>query len=78
MKTKRRNQMIDNLELSKRFTYHPPKGNQSEMYQQLRKEAALLAASIRNITPECREQSLAITKIEEAIFWANAAIARRC
>ena len=69
--------MIDNLELSKRFTYHPPNAVQAEVYQQLRKEAALLAGSIRNCTPESREQSLAITKVEEAVFWANAAIARR-
>ena len=27
--------------------------------------------------PESREASLAITKLEEAIMWANAAIARR-
>ena len=26
--------------------------------------------------PPCREQSLAITALEEAMFWANAAIAR--
>jgi len=28
-------------------------------------------------TPESREQSLAITALEEAVMWANAAIARR-
>lgn len=26
--------------------------------------------------PECREKSLAMTYLEEAVFWANAAIAR--
>ena len=69
--------MIDNKELTIRFTYHPPIGNQATTYEQIRKEAALFAGSIRNQTPICREQSLAITKIEEAVFWANAAIARR-
>lgn len=31
---------------------------------------------ITHKTPKSREQSLAITKVEEAMFWANAAIAR--
>ena len=69
--------MIDNKELAIRFTYHPPVGDQVNIYEQIRKEAGLFAESIRNQTPECREQSLAITKIEESVFWANASIARR-
>ena len=28
--------------------------------------------------PKGREQSLALTKLEEALFWANAGIARNC
>jgi hypothetical protein len=28
------------------------------------------------MTPPSREQSIAITKLEEALFWTNAAIAR--
>jgi hypothetical protein len=28
-------------------------------------------------TPESREQSLALTNLEQAVMWANAAIARR-
>jgi len=29
------------------------------------------------LAPESREKSLAITKLEEAVYWLNAAIARR-
>jgi len=36
----------------------------------------LLAIDIIQNTPPSREQSLAITHLEEAIFYANAAIAR--
>lgn len=63
-------------ELSNRFTYHAPKDGQSEKYEELRAAAGNLAALVRDLTPMSREQSLAYTKIEEAVFWANAAIAR--
>ena len=58
------------------FTYHKPFGNQPERYQQLRDGGKALAIQIVLQTPPSREQSLALTKLEEAIFWANAAIAR--
>lgn len=64
-------------ELDVRFTYHTPKGNQPHRYVDLRSKAKELAALILSSTPESREQSLAITALEEAVFWANAAIARR-
>lgn len=69
--------MIIETEIETRFTYHAPKGDQPERYQELRDEAKRLATLIVLRTPESREQSLALTKLEEATFWANAAIARR-
>jgi len=69
--------VIDGPELEKRFTHHPPKGDQSKRYTSIRNAAADLADKIGMLTPPSREQSLAITKLEEAVFWANAAIARR-
>ena len=68
--------MIDPDELQRRFTYHPPKDTQLDRYRLIRREARELAMRIINQTPVSREQSLAITKLEEAVFWANAAIAR--
>lgn len=68
------------LELTNRiehnFKYHPPKEGQNEKYAAIRdkaKEFALLAAEL---TPLSREQSLAYTAIEDAVFWFNASIAR--
>lgn len=58
------------------FTYHAPKDSQPARYTRLRQHAYDLAREIALETPEGREQSLALTKIEEAIMWANAAIAR--
>jgi hypothetical protein len=66
--------MIDQLENT--FTYHAPKDDQPERYVMLRDKAKDLAYTIVTFTPVSREQSLAITHLEEAIFYANAAIAR--
>jgi len=58
------------------FTYHPPKGDQTDRYSALRATAKALAYEIVGKTPPGREQSLALTKLEESCFWMNAAIAR--
>ena len=63
-------------DLAKRFTYHAPKDTQPCRYVAIRDKAKELATLIMQCTPQSREQSLAITKIEEASMWANAAIAR--
>lgn len=62
--------------LDRDFTYHAPKEGQPERYTQLRAKAKELAEMIVALTPASREQSLALTELETAIFWANAAIAR--
>lgn len=64
-------------DLDTRFTYHTPKPGQPEIYQAIRNEAKNLATLIAVATPQSREQALAITHLEEAVFWANAAVARR-
>lgn len=59
-----------------RFTYHAPKQNQLPRYSELRAQGLSLAKLILRTTPKSREQALALTKLEEAIMAANAAIAR--
>jgi hypothetical protein len=63
-------------DIVKRFTYHAPKGDQAQRYGFMRGQILQLAEYVCMNTPPSREQSLAITKLEEAMFWANAAIAR--
>lgn len=63
-------------QLENNFQYHAPKPGQNDKYVFLRDAAKRLAYEILLNTPPSREQSLAITKLEETIFWANAAIAR--
>lgn len=58
------------------FTYHPPKGDQQERYEMLRRLGQQLGECILRRCPDSRERSLALTKVEEAVMWANAAIAR--
>lgn len=58
------------------FSYHPPKVNQADRFKHIRAEAKTLALTIANLCPEGREKSLALTKLEECVFWANAGIAR--
>jgi hypothetical protein len=68
---------MDNKELIERnFKYHSPKKGQPERYENIRDTARHLALLINDSCPESREKSLAFTKLEEAVMWANAAIAR--
>jgi len=62
--------------LERDFTYHAPKGTQSQRYEELRGKAKEFAELILLSCPNSRERALAITKIEESIFWANSSIAR--
>lgn len=68
---------MDQQELDNRFTYHAPFGDQAQRYRKIRAFAKSFANFILAMTPESREQALAITKLEEVMMWANAAIARR-
>ena len=63
-------------DLQKRFTYQPPKVGQPERYTHLREVALGFAMVVLCECPNSREKSLAMTKIEEAVMWAIAAIAR--
>jgi len=58
------------------FTYHPPHGSQVERYGLIRGQGRTLADTLAKLCPESRELSLALTKLEEVVMWANAAIAR--
>ena len=67
--------MISDADIENWFTYHPPTEEQRVKYQHLRDAAKDLAKLIRDCTPTCPDQTVAIRKLREAIFTANAAIA---
>lgn len=62
-------------DIDKRFDHHPPTGAKIALHQTAR-TAYKVAAHLVATLPAGREQSLAITALEESMFWANAAIAR--
>lgn len=66
--------MKNNIENN--FKYHPPKDDQPERYQMLRKEALTFAKLIVELCPVSRERENAITNLEQAVMWSNASIAR--
>jgi hypothetical protein len=63
-------------DINNRFTYHAPKDDQPARYVTIREKGKELAIVITSLSQPSREQSLALTKLEEAIMWANAGIAR--
>lgn len=64
-------------EIDIRFKYHKPTEGQPEKYQRIRSLAKEFAELVQDECPESREKSLAMTKLEESVMWANAAVARR-
>ena len=63
-------------QIENNFSYHAPKAGQPERYTKIRSEAKKLAILLSVECPPSRELSLAMTNLEQAVMWANAAIAR--
>ena len=64
------------MRLENNFRYHAPFGTQADRYEFIRHATKEIAQIMMERCPESRELSLALTKLEEAVMWANAAIAR--
>ena len=63
-------------ELDRIFDHHPPTTDEAVLaHEQVRALFKDVAKTLSNL-PAGRERSLALTKLEEASFWAHAAIAR--
>lgn len=61
--------------LDNTFVYHGAGPDQAKRYEFIRARARAFAQVIVTLTPPSREQSLAITALEEAVMRANQAIA---
>lgn len=64
-------------DLENRFIFHPATNEDTrDRHERVRSICLATAEILTAIVPEGRELSLAITKLEETMFWANAGIAR--
>lgn len=68
---------MTNDEFNNRFNHHAPDKAAILQHEGFRDEVKELAKHIEAALPEGREKSLALTKLEEVMFWGNAAIARQ-
>lgn len=60
-----------------RFAFHTATTEEKrDAHTSVRQQCRRLADFLNDKLPEGREKSLAITKLEEAMFWGNAALAR--
>lgn len=66
----------EQADVDKAFVYHAPKDDQPDRYVELRALAKILAEFYIQNCPASRERSLALTRLEESVMWANASIAR--
>lgn len=68
----------DEAMLENNFIYHAPIAELKhvERYQNLRDAFRLFATQILKTCPPSRERSVALTNLEQAMFWSNASIAR--
>ncbi len=66
-----------NADLRKRVKHHPPSHpGIAAKHEDFRQAIFIMGQVIGTLVPKGREQALAITKLEEVMFWGNAGIAR--
>ena len=58
------------------FRFHPATAETGPKHERVREACHRLALDLIELAPPSRELSLALTSLEEAMMWANAAIAR--
>ena len=63
-------------QIENNFKHHELKPGQTEKYNLLRQKTKELAYLVDDLCPNSRERALAMTKLEEAVMWANSSIAR--
>lgn len=62
--------------LKRNFTHHAPNPVKARLHETLRNRCFELGDYFNTVLPVSREKTLAITKLEEAMFWASACVAR--
>lgn len=69
--------MPDEEDIDRRFKFHPADTDaKAQAHEKVRQLCRNTAFYLNDLVPEGREKALAFTKLEEVMFWANAALAR--
>lgn len=64
-------------DIAHRFAFHAATTQEKrDAHTSVRQQCRQLADSLNEALPEGREKALVVTKLEEVMFWANAALAR--
>ena len=67
---------MERSELDSRFGYHKVSGDKMTRHESIRSVLREAAVTVNDLCPDGREKSLAVTHLEEVMFWADAAIER--
>lgn len=68
---------MDRKDIEHRFAFHAATTEEKRnAHTSIRTSCFAIATHINEVCPDGREKSLAITHLEEAMFWGNAALAR--
>jgi hypothetical protein len=68
---------VDIRDITHRFAFHPATtAEKRDEHTSIRVQCAHLAHNLNEQLPDGREKSTAIERLEEVMFWGNAAIAR--
>jgi hypothetical protein len=67
---------MPSLDLDNIYMYHAPTQESLRKFDDLRQKAKDLASLIQSSCTDSRERALAMSSLETALFWANAAVAR--
>lgn len=67
--------MTERREIEERFSFHPGTDVTGPKHDEVRTRLRLLALWVLDDVPQSRERSLALTALQEAMMWCNAAIA---
>ncbi len=69
---------MEQMDIDNRFAFHAATTEEKRNeHTSVREKCRILATFLNDKLPEGREKSLAITHLEEVMFWGNAALARK-
>ncbi|MET9480926.1 hypothetical protein [Streptomyces sp. NPDC006638] len=65
------------VDIEHRFAFHAAsRQEKQDEHTSVRQSCRALADALNDLLPDGREKSTAIARLEEVMFWSNAAIAR--